>query len=70
MFAYLDSMWINFFTWYTYSYIVYIWFVHQVTSLGALCYAEIGTLIPRNGAEVVYMKEGILLLNICIVESV
>ncbi len=28
------------------------------SSIGALCYAEIGTVIPRNGAEVVYMKEG------------
>ncbi|CAF3762035.1 unnamed protein product [Rotaria socialis] len=27
--------------------------------LGALCYAEIGAVIPRNGAEVAYLKEGI-----------
>lgn len=26
---------------------------------GAVCYAEIGTIIPRNGAEIAYMKEGI-----------
>ncbi|CAF1289956.1 unnamed protein product [Adineta ricciae] len=31
----------------------------SVSLLGALCYAEIGTVIPRNGAEVAYMKEGI-----------
>jgi len=31
-----------------------------ISSLGALCYAEIGTIIPRNGAEIAYMKEGIL----------
>jgi len=30
-----------------------------VALLGALCYAEIGTVIPRNGGEVVYMREGI-----------
>ena len=29
-----------------------------VSLLGALCYAEIGTVIPRNGAEIAYMKEG------------
>ena len=29
-----------------------------VCLLGALCYAEIGTVIPRNGAEIAYMKEG------------
>ncbi|CAF3978914.1 unnamed protein product [Rotaria sp. Silwood2] len=30
-----------------------------VSFLGTLCYAEIGTVIPRNGAEVAYLKEGI-----------
>jgi solute carrier family 7 (L-type amino acid transporter), member 9/15 len=29
-----------------------------VSAPGALCYAEIGGIIPRNGAEVAYMKEG------------
>ncbi|CAF5121781.1 unnamed protein product, partial [Rotaria sp. Silwood1] len=28
-----------------------------VSLLGALCYAEIGTVIPRNGAEIAYLKE-------------
>ncbi|CAF1234980.1 unnamed protein product [Adineta ricciae] len=37
-----------------------IWAVSGlITTLAALCYAEIGTVIPRNGAEVAYMKEGI-----------
>jgi amino acid transporter len=29
--------------------------------LGAFCYAEIGTLIPRSGAELTYLKKGILM---------
>ncbi|CAF3395054.1 unnamed protein product [Rotaria sp. Silwood1] len=28
-----------------------------ISILGALCYAEIGTVIPRNGAEIAYLKE-------------
>ncbi|CAF4021696.1 unnamed protein product [Rotaria sordida] len=37
-----------------------IWIGSGLLSLlGALCYAEIGTVIPRNGAEIAYMKEGI-----------
>ncbi|CAF5047557.1 unnamed protein product, partial [Rotaria sp. Silwood1] len=28
-----------------------------VSSLGALCYAEVGTVIPRNGAEIAYLQE-------------
>ncbi|CAF4383516.1 unnamed protein product, partial [Adineta steineri] len=35
-----------------------------VSLLGALCYSEIGTVIPRNGAEIAYMKEGVVLLYI------
>jgi amino acid transporter len=31
------------------------------SSIGAVCYAEIGTIIPRNGAEVAYLKEGIFI---------
>ncbi|CAF4558375.1 unnamed protein product [Rotaria sp. Silwood1] len=37
-----------------------IWIASGLVSLlGALCYAEIGAVIPRNGAEIAYMKEGI-----------
>ncbi|CAF3658795.1 unnamed protein product [Rotaria socialis] len=37
-----------------------IWTICGLISiLGALCYAEIGAVIPRNGAEVAYLKEGI-----------
>jgi L-type amino acid transporter 10 len=34
-------------------------YVNIMIVIGALCYAEIGGLIPRNGAEIAYMKEGI-----------
>ncbi|CAF3337749.1 unnamed protein product [Rotaria socialis] len=30
-----------------------------IALLGALCYAEIGTILPLSGSELVYMKEGI-----------
>ncbi|CAF1164996.1 unnamed protein product [Rotaria sp. Silwood1] len=30
-----------------------------VSSLGALCYAEIDTVISKHGAEIAYLKEGI-----------
>ncbi|CAF1260030.1 unnamed protein product, partial [Rotaria sordida] len=37
-----------------------IWVVSGfVALLGALCFAEIGGIIPRSGAELAYMKEGI-----------
>ncbi|CAF1180369.1 unnamed protein product [Rotaria sordida] len=37
-----------------------IWVLCGVVSmLGALCYAEIGTVIPLSGSELVYMREGI-----------
>ncbi|CAF3536823.1 unnamed protein product [Rotaria sp. Silwood2] len=37
-----------------------IWVVSGIVALlGALCFAEIGTIIPRSGAELAYMKEGI-----------
>jgi amino acid transporter len=32
-----------------------------ISSSGALCFAEIGTIIPRNGAETAYLKEGMIL---------
>ena len=41
------------------SYTYYVFEYWSCELLGALCYAEIGTVIPRNGAEVAYLKEGI-----------
>ncbi len=52
----------DFFTGYVLSYCICI-IDSLVSFVGALCYAEIGTVIPRNGAEVVYLKEGILTKN-------
>jgi amino acid transporter len=51
-------MWINFLTWYALQFHISLTYT-LISSSGALCFAEIGTVIPRNGAEVAYMKEGI-----------
>ncbi|CAF5226220.1 unnamed protein product, partial [Rotaria magnacalcarata] len=37
-----------------------------ISILGALCYAEIGTVIPLSGSELAYMREG----NVTIVKSI
>ena len=58
----LDYIGIDFFTWYVLLYCIHLR-DNLISSTGALCYAEIGTIIPRNGAEVVYMKEGMLTEN-------
>jgi amino acid transporter len=50
---------IDFFIWYALEYRNFS-INNMISSAGALCYAEIGTVIPRNGGEVAYMKEGIL----------
>lgn len=50
-------MWIDFFIRYVQSNIEAFRILIEY-DLGALCFAEIGTVIPRSGGEVVYMKEG------------
>ena len=57
MFDHLGSVRTDFFIRYINSYIFLT--SNLISVLGALCYAEIGTLLPRNGAEIVYLKEGI-----------
>jgi hypothetical protein len=58
----LGCIWISSFTWYVWEYSIALK-ENIISIVGALCYAEIGTIIPRNGAEVVYMKEGMLQEN-------
>ena len=56
----MDSLRINCDTWYL-SIEMLLFKVMRVYVLGALCYAEIGTIIPRNGADAAYMKEGMII---------
>jgi hypothetical protein len=53
-------MWIDYSTWYILKYCTRLTY-SLISSSGALCFAEIGTIIPRNGAETAYLKEGMIL---------
>ena len=58
----LDYIRIDFFTWYVLLYCIRLR-DNLISSTRALCYAEIGTVIPRSGGPVAYMKEGMLTEN-------
>ena len=41
-----------------------VWaFAGLIATIGALCYAEVGTLIPESGGEYPILREGIMNKN-------